>query len=324
MYRGLFPSFSTIYIGGGSPSLVPAPLLVDLLNTLFKSFPFHSSPEVTVEVNPADQDTDWYRALFDSGVNRLIVGVQSLEDEDLIFLGRRHRAKDAYLAVEKAVKAGFVNIGIDLIYALPGQSMAEWIDRLNKALCLSPTHISCYELSVEEDTPFYAQLKAGTLKLPDEERKWQLFQTTDELLSRQGYIHYEVSNFAKKDVFLSRHNLLYWRRMPYLGLGPSAHSFDGHRRWWNVRSINDYLKCTGKAVKPIAGEEKLSPYDSKLEEIFLGLRTRDGISIETAKYVPSLDRLLREGYLYPKEDRLIPTCKGMALADQLALLICPD
>ncbi|MCX7982691.1 MAG: radical SAM family heme chaperone HemW [Syntrophales bacterium] len=321
MYRGVFPPFSTLYIGGGSPSLIPARLMESLINAIFSMFSFQSSPEITVEVNPADQDVDWYRCVCASGVNRIIIGIQSPEDEDLTFLGRRHRAQDAFLAVEKARKAGFENIGIDLIYGLPDRTVDDWTKCLQKVVAWCPSHISCYELTLEEGTPLCERAKMGAFILPNEEMKWQLFEVTDSYLSQYGYTHYEVSNFARGPLFFSHHNLIYWRRKPYLGLGPSAHSFDGKDRWWNTPSLTDYLKRTKENLTPVAGKEELSPEDMELEEIFLGLRTKEGIHKEKGLRHPLISYLLRDGYVIVDRDRLIPTVKGMALADQLSLIL---
>jgi len=324
MYRGAFPPFSTIYVGGGSPSLLPLPFIETMLNGVFRFFSLTRNPEVTVEVNPADGDRTWFKALAQLGVNRLIIGVQSFDDGDLAFLGRRHRAEDAVVAVKNAQEAGFVNIGIDLIYGLPQQSIEVWEDNLKQVINLAIPHVSCYELTLEEGTPLDERAKRGELNLPDEEMKWQFFQATDGFFSEHGFIHYEVSNFARDDAFYSRHNLHYWQRVPYLGLGPSAHSFDGHHRWWNTSSLTRYLRKTEKGVKPIEGKEEITREDAIFEEIFLGLRTRDGVNKELVRHSPLLESLLQEGYLIVDHNRLRPTPKGLALADRLAVIICPN
>jgi len=324
LYRNTFPPFSTIYFGGGTPSLLSAPEIEEILKGVEKEFSLIPDMEITLEVNPLDQDEDWYWDLNRMGVNRLVIGVQSLHDVELARLGRQHRAKDAIYAIEKARKAGFNNIGVDLIYGLPGQSLADWEKNLKEVVSLAPEHISCYELTLEEDTPFYEMAKEGKLTFPKEEEKWKFFALTHWLLTEQGFLHYEVSNFARGWSRVSRHNFLYWQRKPYLGCGPSAHSFDGERRWWNVSSLETYLAHIKKNTKPISGAEIISPAEASLEEIFLGLRTCEGIKLEALKEAPLLSPLLAEGYLKLEASHIRPTLKGMACADQLAIILTPD
>ena len=323
-----FGPFDTIYFGGGTPSLLDAGHMETILDAARRHFWIEADHEITVEVNPADRDMDWFAALRRLGVNRLSLGIQSFDDDVLAFLGRRHTAEQALRTFEAAVAAGFDNIGIDLIYAVPGQSLEQWQRVLQQALRLAPAHLSCYELSVEEGTPLAAALDAGEFGLPDEELQWDFFRTTSETLTAAGYIHYEVSNFARSTARFSRHNTKYWRHTPFLGLGPAAHSFRNGRRWWNHASLDDYVNDLARGNLPVAGSEKITPTDLRFEALFLGLRTAEGIDIDAFQREFGLDleiknrellAALRQDGLIAADARFIrPTLRGLAVADRLA------
>jgi oxygen-independent coproporphyrinogen-3 oxidase len=219
---------------------------------------------------------------------------------------------------------------MDLIYGLPGQAMGSWLDTLAKALDYAPEHISCYQLAVEADTPFAIREKRGEITLPPEDLQYDFFMKTSATLEAAGYIHYEVSNFAREMKFASRHNQKYWNHTPYLGLGPSAHSFKGNRRWWNHRSLDRYIADLKAGKTPGQSGEILDREQLGLEAFFLALRTKAGLHLESfsaqfqhdlfAEKEPVLTRLLDEGYLVLQKGVLRPTRAGLAVADRLALI----
>lgn len=329
-YKKSFPSFDTIYIGGGTPSLLSIQQIDYILKSANDIFNIDRQAEITIEVNPGDVSIEYFQALRKSGVNRLNIGIQSFDDSLLKFLGRRHSDEESIAAVEDARQVGFDNIGIDLIYGVYGQDMKTWLETLNKALSFSPEHLSCYQLSLDGKTPLYQQYRKESLQLPTENEALDFFLTTSKTLTDAGYIHYEVSNFARTDSSKSRHNMKYWRHIPYLGLGPSAHSFDGSERWWNTADIDAYLKSVNEGKKPVERSEKLTRDQLALETLFLGMRTQDGIDLEQFKRRYGSD-LLTEKNLIIKEliknklvdlkgPLLCPTVAGMAVADSLALI----
>ena len=196
-----------------------------IFKTINKSYKINPPAEITMEVNPGDVSLEYFQSLRSLGINRLNIGIQSFDDNILKFLGRRHNSAEAIAAIDDSRKAGFDNIGIDLIYGIHGQNISLWKKTLQKALSYSPEHISCYQLSLETLTPLYKEYARQDIKLPAEKEQLKFFQVTADELENAGYIHYEVSNFARKDKYKSRHNQKYWQHVPYLGLGPAAHSF---------------------------------------------------------------------------------------------------
>ena len=329
-YNKLFKSFDTIYIGGGTPSLLTAKQLTDIFIAINKFYKIESPTEITIEVNPGDVSVEYFQSLHLLGINRLNIGIQSFNDNLLKFLGRRHSKKDAIAAIESARKAGFTNVGIDLIYGVHHQDIKLWKRTLQKALSFSPAHISCYQLSLEAKTPLYKKYNMKGIKLPTENEQGIFFLTTAEELENAGYIHYEVSNFACNENLKSKHNMKYWQHVPYLGLGPAAHSFLDNRRWWNKPSVNNYLKEIAQGKMPVENEEKLLAEQLKLEVLFLGLRTKAGIDLERykTKYGADLfedkktiiDALIKNKLAELKSGILMPTRSGMAVADSLALI----
>ncbi len=208
-----------------------------------------------VECNPGDVTRREAEAFKGMGFNRVNLGVQSFDDDELAFLGRRHTAEEAVKAFETLRATGFENVGLDLVYGLPGQGEQAWVRNLRQAMELEPEHLSCYQLTIEKGTVFSEMVQDGRLILPTESRLQRemaaLFLMTSRFLESKGYIHYEVSNFARGEARVSRHNLKYWRHVPYLGLGPAAHSFRGATRWWNVRSMDRYLTLLQSGRSPV-------------------------------------------------------------------------
>ena len=220
-YKDRFSLFDSLYVGGGTPSLLDEKALTSLTQGLLRRFTFSSEAEWTIECNPDDIIPGKAALLRDLGFNRISLGVQSFDDRELRLLKRRHSAAQAVRAVDTFLGLGFKNVGIDLMYALPDQSESDWLATLNRALEFGPAHLSCYELTLAEGTPFAEMQESGQLKTPEPEMQRALFLITTETLGDHGYIHYEVSNFAKEEGWMCRHNRKYWNRVPYVGLGPS-------------------------------------------------------------------------------------------------------
>jgi oxygen-independent coproporphyrinogen-3 oxidase len=321
LYQDQFIPFDTIYMGGGTPSILDLRDLEELINHLVSHFCFTSDPEITLEANPGEMTPEKIVGLKSLGFNRINLGVQSFNDQELLFLDRRHSAQVAKKAFEDLRKAGFNNIGIDLIYGLANQTMHSWESTLKQVLRLKPEHISCYQLTIEDKTPFQTMCRKGRLKTLDEESERHLFITGSDLLKQSGYIHYEISNFAQEQALVSRHNCKYWDHTPYLGLGPSAHSFQDSRRWWNKRSVRQYCDSLEQGKTPVAGFEELTPEQFDLETLFLGLRTHRGFDIRDLIEIPlihtTLSRLQESGHIKVNHHRITATQKGFLVADHL-------
>ncbi len=323
LYAERFSSFDSLYIGGGTPTVLDDTQMERLFSALRAHFTFAPDTEITVEANPDDIDDEKLCLLRSLGINRLSFGVQSFDDGELRFLKRRHDAARAQAAIAAARDAGFANIGIDLMYGLPGQTKKSWRTTLERALSFGPEHLSCYQLTVAEQTPLGDMAAAGAVALPGEKSQEDFFLSTSRTLERRGYTHYEVSNFAIGDAFRCRHNRKYWTHVPYLGLGPAAHSFDGVHRWWNHRSVERYCEVLSKGARPIEGSEQLSEEQLALERLSLGLRTREGVRAADipAHAMPIVDQLKRSRLLKAAEGRLYPTRRGYLVADSLPALL---
>jgi oxygen-independent coproporphyrinogen-3 oxidase len=291
-YRDFFPSFDTIYFGGGTPSLLTPKQLIEIFNSIFKYLNINSNAEITLESNPGDISLKYLNVLHNIGINRLNIGIQSFDDKILRFLGRRHYAQEAISSIEAARQAGFNNVGIDLIYGVHGLGIKSWENTLHQAISFATEHISCYQLSLNERTPLYKKYLANDWHLLDEKKELKMFLTTAKILENAGYIHYEISNFARKDKFKSRHNQKYWRHTPYLGLGPAANSFLDNKRWWNKTSVRTYIKEIAEGKMPVEDTESLSTEQLKLEALFLGLRTNVGIDLKYYKTKYGIDLMV--------------------------------
>jgi oxygen-independent coproporphyrinogen-3 oxidase len=321
-YRRDWTEFDTLYVGGGTPSLLADYDLAKLLDMLWRYFRIAAGAEVTLEVNPADVTrarAAYWRSL---GFNRISVGVQSFRSEELRWLGRRHDARQAGTAVQAVRAGGFDNVSLDLIHGLPDQSSRHRMQSIQQALSLRPEHLSCYELTVDPGTPLAAAVAAGECTLPTLEDQAAGLQAAVALLERHGYVHYEVSNFAHSPELASRHNGKYWNHIPYLGLGPSAHSFDGRRRWHNVRSVAAYCARIEGGQPVVEDVETLSDEQLRWERVALGLRTSGGVArsvLESTSATDSeLTRLCQEGLVRSVDDRVVPTERGLMVADALA------
>lgn len=329
-YARSFSSIDTVYIGGGTPSVLSIEQIAAVLAAAAKHLPIARDSEITVEVNPGDVSPGYLEALHDLGINRLNLGIQSFRDEVLKLLGRRHSAEEAYISIAAARRAGFHNIGIDLISGINGVGYKLWKDTLRKAVGFAPEHISCYQLTLNKKSPLYKKYSLAGIKLPDEKTERNLFFITSSELENSGYIHYEVSNFSRGDEFRSRHNMKYWHHMPYLGLGPAAHSFLNGKRWWNKSSVIKYLTDIKNGVMPVENYEVLSEEQLRLETIFLGLRTKEGIDLKAYQKKYGTDffagkesliaDLLKNKLIKLENGFILPTRAGMAVADSLALI----
>ncbi len=316
--------FDSIYFGGGTPTLLEKEQLEELILWAFRHFSFLPDREVTLEANPDDLTLKKIVELRSIGFNRLSIGVQSFHEEELVFLGRRHSAAQAAQAINDAHLAGFDNIGLDLIYSFPGQTLDSRKETLQRALSFESAHLSCYQLTFEPSTAFGKLHSAGRLSRPGEEVERRFFLLTAKTLRDGGYIHYEVSNFARGIDFRSRHNRKYWRHVPYLAIGPGAHSFKDDRRWWNRRSVEGYCRSLERGEPPVEGSENLSPEQLRLEKLYLGFRTDDGVPLGELNLTPGtsevLKRLIRSRYLRNMKGRVVATTRGYLIADRLPLM----
>jgi oxygen-independent coproporphyrinogen-3 oxidase len=330
MYRSRFNPFDTVYIGGGTPSLLSPEQLESILIKVRENFNLMSNSEITIETNPADLHRSFLESMREIGINRINIGVQSFDEKVLDLLGRRHSVKQAISAVETSRKAGFHNIGLDLIYGVPEQDIESWLDTLKQTLAFSPEHISCYQLTLEAKTPLGIRYQAREFSIPGEELQHEFFMKTSEFLEDAGYIHYEVSNFARGKEHASRHNQKYWDHSPFLGLGPSAHSFQWNQRWWNHRSLDQYLDAINAENLPVEETETLTMEQLRLEALYFGLRTKKGIFLQDFKNQYHYDlftekkrilaKLEEEGFISIEDGYLYPTQTGLALADSLSLI----
>jgi len=330
LYKSSWGTFDTLYIGGGTPSLLTAEYFSRIFKHAHDTFRITGNAEITVEVNPADMRLDDLQSLRQLGVNRISIGVQSYDNDILSFLGRRHTTAQAIDTIEDARRAGFENIGIDLIYGIPGQDLSTWGNTLRDAISFDTEHLSCYQLSVGDDTPLGKRQRMGEFVMPDDDAQYEFFMTTSTILERAGYVHYEVSNFARNLNTVSKHNSKYWSHTPYLGIGPSAHSFAENRRWWNQNSLTKYLTDMDAGKAPVASSEALSFDELRLEAMFLGLRTMEGIDLkhfntrfkcdlleEKAEIIKTLQN---SGAIKIEDGYLRPTTAGLAVADSLSLI----
>jgi len=318
--------FGSLYLGGGTPTVLSSEQLTTVISIVRSHFTIAPDAEVTVEANPQSGSEPLFLALRKGGVNRLSIGVQSFSDRLLATLGRPHHAAQAQEAFQSARGCGFENIGIDLIYGIPGQTMDDWSRTLDRALALRPDHVSAYSLSLDEGSEYHQKAASGSFHLPDDDAVAELYDAGVERLVAAGFLHYEISNFAQPG-FECRHNLNYWQRGEYLGLGPGAWSFIAARRTRSVPDLKSY--CTGlqTGFPIIAEEEFVGPAEAALETVMLGLRTRSGIELEriAGEFGPLLrDRLLAQaapmiatGLLQNEAGRLFLTDRGMVLSNEV-------
>ncbi|MDI3547733.1 MAG: hypothetical protein PWR10_1385 [Halanaerobiales bacterium] len=322
---------STIYIGGGTPSLLKPSQLEGLLELIFNSFSFTGSREITLECNPSSLKKEKIAAFKKAGINRLSLGVQSFNERELKFLGRLHTPTQAIKVLEE-VKKYFTNYNLDLIFALPGQSLEEWEESLKKAVSFKPPHLSLYNLQIEEGTVLDALLKEGKIKEVDDRLDAEMYLLARKVLQEKGYRQYEISNFARPG-YESKHNLIYWQYQPYLGLGPAAHSFDGKVRFSNYSDLEIYCQRLSRNQLPVAGVTPLSRREQMSEMLFMGLRLIDGVSTGDFKarfglelkevYQDELNRLTGLGLVQFDEEQLKLTQKGILLGNEVFMEFLP-
>jgi len=269
----------TLYVGGGTPSILPPELLKEAVSAIRENFTIAEEIEFTVEVNPDDITEDYAGSLRRMGVNRVSMGVQSFKDSHLKWMRRRHDSQTAVNAYRILRKAGFDNISLDLIFGFPLMTVGDWEDNLDTIIELSPEHISAYQMGIDPDTPLERMEKSGEFSLPSQEDSERMYKILQAKLKAAGYVQYEVSNFCKPG-YHSRHNSSYWNRTPYLGLGPGAHSFIGMAREWNTSDIATWCNLS---ILPLREGETLSPVDVFNEILMLGLRTAAGVSLDTLR-----------------------------------------
>lgn len=317
--KAAFPySVETIYLGGGTPSLVPSTLIERLIDRVRNTFQCQANMEISMEVNPGTVEKASWCAYQNAGINRISLGVQSFLDHELACLGRIHQAATAIQAYQDARDCGFDNIGIDLIYGLPGQTESEWKKNLQQAIELAPDHISTYCLSLSDTVPMAKKIHNGALPPLDEDLGAAFMELAHEFLTKAGYRHYEISNYAKPG-FECQHNQIYWDGGPYLGLGASAHSFNEKRRFWNVANIMQYESLLEQEQLPVETEEALSPSQLRMEQLALGLRTDTGVPLSFIGRENMARILVEENKAIIKKDRFILTLNGFMLADEIAV-----
>jgi len=309
----------TIFFGGGTPSALSVKQLEFILSGLRQRLDLSNIREWTLEMNPATVSLEKAKMICDFGVNRISMGVQSWNPKILETLGRVHTAQQAERSFEILRDAGFKNLNLDFIFGVPGQSALEWEETLEKTIGLEPEHISAYCLTYEEDTDFFRRFSQGELT-QDIERDAAFYELTMAILEQAGYCQYEISNYARHG-FECLHNLGYWLGHNYLGLGPSAFSTVGSRRWKNTPDTSRYIEQIRAEIEPVAFEEMLSGEIRRVEEIAFGLRTSIGVSeSRIASWPQELSSLLSEGYLEKVENHVRLTAKGKMVADAVAEL----
>ena len=349
------PRVSTIFFGGGTPSYVPSQAIESILEAAYSAFQVTSGAEITMEANPGDLLGEGMSSLSQVGINRLSMGVQSLDDSLLKVLGRRHSSQEAVDAYGAARRAGFANVSLDLMYGLPHQTMEQWRDSLNGVLSLSPRyigtsstqpeHLSLYCLTLEEGTPMEQQVRLGELPEPDPDLAADMYLLAEELLGQAGYDHYEISNWARPGKE-SLHNLTYWHNQPYLGVGPGAHSYLGKWRFHNINSPREYIRHLDNASTPrtaldvlssdaignvptVGGVETIEQHMEMAETMMLGLRLEEGMSLEgfaarfgnalPAVYGEQIRELTSLGLLEQSEGVLRLTGQGRLLGNEVFL-----
>lgn len=306
---------STIYFGGGTPTTLSPQQIEHILTEIRKNFTVKADAEITIEANPDDLSPSYLQGYQHIGINRLSIGVQTFDDTALQNINRRHTAKKALQAIENAEKTGYQNISIDLIYGLPNQTIQQWLQNINIATTLPIQHLSIYGLSYEEGTPLWLKLKKGIIQETDEETINRMYLSVVEKCQKKEFEQYEISNFAKQG-YESRHNSAYWQQIPYLGLGPSAHSYDGTTRQGNVSSIKQYTKHI-KQGTPHYLKEVLTKTDQINEYIMLQLRmTKNGIQIDQLTHLfgqEKTQQILRKAQKYIQTKHLIQTTEQLKL-----------
>jgi oxygen-independent coproporphyrinogen-3 oxidase len=323
----------SIFIGGGTPSIVESLQLARLVTACRESFDVDADSEVTIEINPASFSRAKVDGWLSSGINRASVGVQSFIDRELVSLSRTHTAADARRTLELLREAGFNNISIDLIAGLPEQTLEDWEFNLSEALAIGPEHLSLYLLEVKDGTQLYGQIKRGLRPRPDDDLTAEMYRMICEATRKAGYDHYEISNFARVSQgeqvssLRSKHNLKYWTGAPFYGVGCGAHSYDGRSRWVNALQTESYIEGIASSGHAIAERLELSEKDRAAEALFMGLRLKEGISLDEfhseygvdvlERFSTDLPRLTDAGLIETNGGRLTLTAAGRLLSNEV-------
>jgi oxygen-independent coproporphyrinogen-3 oxidase len=318
-------AIKTIYFGGGTPSVLIKEELNEILGFMKNEFPVSAHAEITFEANPDDLTPGYLKSIFDAGINRLSIGIQSFQDKHLKKMNRRHSAKQAVEAVLNAEKTGFQNISVDLIYGLSNLAISEWKQSLDEVFQLPVNHLSAYHLTYHEGTPFYTWLKKGTLKELSEQDSVEQFNMLIDKCAEAGFEQYEISNFARNQNY-SKHNTAYWTGETYLGLGPSAHSFNGSVRSWNVAHVESYIKAIEKGTN-FFQQEILTENDRYNEYILTHIRTKWGVSAhyiyknfgeeKAVLFRKEIEKYLQKNILKMENGSVVLTRKGLFVSDDI-------
>lgn len=315
---------NSVYFGGGTPSILTGEELSILLNTIRAQFEIADDVEITLEANPDDIQTESLKMWKNVGINRLSIGIQSFREEDLVWMNRAHTVEEGLNCVVLAKEAGFQNLTVDLIYGLPNLSNDEWINHVKKVIDLGVSHVSAYCLTIEERTHLHSLVKSGKIVPANEDQQSEQFNSLVEILKNANFEQYEISNFSLPNC-QAVHNTNYWKGTPYLGVGPSAHSFNGTSRSWNISNNNQYIKLINKNEIHFESET-LSPYDRFNELLLTGLRASFGVSLAQLSNILELDENFyhqlscfeKDGLLELQNNTIILTQKGRLQADRIA------
>lgn len=332
--------FDTLYIGGGTPSVLDEKAIDNIIKTAHQCFNITTNAEITMEINPGTVTLEKLKEYRKAGVNRINIGVQSFNAAHLDFLKRIHSEKEAQMAVKWAQKSGYENIGIDLIYGIPNQTTSTWLKDLHSAVECHPQHLSCYMLSFEPGTPMHKDLKNSVFNPLPDQLVCELFEITQSVLNANEYVQYEISNFAHEVIDesgiksaqsnISRHNSKYWDFSPYIGLGPSAHSFIEPQRFWNYSNVKTYIQKLSMGRLPRAGKESLSRAQLMIEAVYLGLRQAKGIDVDAFDkkfgvnfekiHAETIADLEKKGLMESSKNHFALTPRGMLYLDSIATM----
>ena len=325
--------FSTIFFGGGTPSLLSPQQISEILDLAYSSFNFDDQVEITIEANPGTVSPKRLAGYRRAGINRLSLGIQSFDPDELRLLDRIHSPEEAISCALAARQAGFDNLSFDFIFALPGQTISTWEATLQQAVELQPDHISAYNLIVETGTPLDHQIRKGKISPLSEDEEREFYAFTIDFLQRHGYQQYEISNFAQPG-HEAKHNIKYWDGSPYLGLGASAHSYDGKRRFWNVANLRKYFEALNANQLPEENYEKLSREQKMYEAVFLGLRQNRGVHLNNFRkkfrvdfdqaFNGKMSELKRAGFIVRNDGYVKLSREGIFICDEICARLEPE
>ena len=327
--------FDTVYLGGGTPSVLGLDRISKILDKIRQSFTIVDNVEITIEVNPDSAKEDFLKEIKALGFTRISIGVQTFDDQVLRWMNRGHTAQESCEAITHAKQLNFSSVNIDLMHSIPEQSLSDYELSLKKALQFYPDHFSIYSLTIESNTPLEKQVHEGKVNALSEDTSASMMRFTQALLKEAGYTHYELSNYAKSHETRSQHNQKYWNFIPYLGLGPSAHSFDGKVRSWNVRNLQKYIEMTREKEFPIEASENIDQEKRFHEEILLGLRKAEGFDffsvcqefqLNPERFQEPLNSLIDEGFLKQNGTRIFLTEEGFLVYNSIvrSLMECAN